>query len=252
MEMNINVRDITEEISTFTLKSRKGSVYIIFHDNDSVMVGKKKPYQYYHPIPSMPSRAPKAYKGKVHIVQYTTVEDQLYSIYPEGFPCNLNDDSDGSHLADDRRYYCFPGGKIENKENIAKAARREFLEETGIDLEDEKYASSCQFVLKEYQDGTAFFYTLVVTVSSEAGFHISAEVEEVNRRIQQTKTTFVDVITSAVDGYQSLNSKPVIPDDELEEVFCLNHSIGCQEYFVDTNTQGWYQSIFNNVFPPSK
>ena len=240
--------DITANISNFT--APKGSVYIIFHNSDAVLLGKKKTCQHYHPVPYIPKnkKPTQNYKGKDHELRYTTIEGQAYSIYPNSFPCNLNNAANGDPLDDLSKYYCFPGGKLDRNENVARAARREFYEETGIDLSHSRFAD-CQITLKEYVDGSAKYYAYIVKLpDNDDKISLQAEAEAVNDRINDTMTNFVNQITSSFNGYQALTSKPAIPDDELLEVLCLDRAKGWSEYFVDADKQGWYQNIYNDLF----
>lgn len=94
-------------------------------------------------------------------------------------------DMPGKILAVHRRtspyYYCFPGGKQELGESSVAAAKREFFEETGIEVKEEElfpiFAGFCAAPEEKTYFVTAY---IVVLEKAPLEFHLAEEEKEMN------------------------------------------------------------------------
>ncbi len=105
-------------------------------------------------------------------------------------------------LLSDGNFWSPPGGGIEYNESHEDSLKREFLEETGLDIRVDHFAFGCEFIHAPLHAIELFFWTQPVGGRLQTGFDPEVQI------IKETRFMSVDALRA-------------LPADELHGIFRL-------------------------------
>lgn len=202
----------------------KSQVYVILHDNERVLLAKKKEY---------PAWFDDQFYGRIKPKNLYRFEigGKKFSFYVGGINLKFIDPN----------AYVIPGGKAETTNYISEGYR-EFYSETGINLNNIETLNIHQ---TEFRDGLTKFYGIYVHVSEKI-FNICYELSCYKlKEAEQFRTNIKDRIREYEEG--NFTNLPPINSNEIRKIYSVQINTIKENSKFFTKRNNWYSTIINNL-----
>lgn len=196
-------------------------VYLILHDNERVLLAKKRDYPAWFNEPF--------YGKKPKGMHQFIIQDQIFNFYIGGI----------NFKPIDPNAYVISGGKAKSNNYIEEGFYK-FYSETGINLEEVETLNVQQI---EFTDGPIKFYAIYVLVSTEI-FNLCYELS-INKL--NNAENFRKNLRKIIDQYKKENfdNIPPVYSNQLRNVYPVEINLIKENNEFFTNKNDWYTRIIN-------